>query len=683
MIRSAWKILAAAVFVVVAACTANAMEFPRSPHLAAGPDGRVLGGYQLATGESGTFELFTCDADGGDVFHHGRFNGSLAGVAAAPDGRHYALTRDGALGVYGDEPEDVALPDYRWDMQALAWWRGAPAALNLDNGSFHLAVPGDDRNWTQDDRPIAQADRVARAELIALDGELHLLWSARPGDLSQGEIRHLILRGEIWTEQPSLLLGDVDAFSACAVAAPTPGAPDAQGGLFVAALVADPFGAGGGRVEAFALREGAWEKAAMPAPLRERLGAAHSFAVAGGSLWLDAGPEGAFLTRTGKDGAAGEPAPVAPGVPAEALWSRLAGLATMAALVLLFLLYCRRSKAISRAFPARPPDLLSRGAALGVDWFLASVATAVYHVASGDVRILPDLLARGEVLAMFWVNLIALCVFMGLSEGLFGCTPGKWLAGLHVRSALGGRPTFSQAAIRNIVRILDMYPLAGFPGLVGMVATFLGPRRQRLGDMLARTVVRRHMDLARRRFLLASASPRRLDLLRELGVEVRVQPSDIDEDGVRGATPADTVRLLSQAKARAATEHVQASEVVVAADTVVVLGGSVLGKPKGAADARDMLAKLSGKSHSVFTGVTVWDSATGQGLTDIEETEVEFRELSPGEIDAYVATGDPLDKAGAYGVQTGHLVKQVRGSLSNVAGLPMEKLQGMLAMLDS
>lgn len=674
MTRSAWRTVSTMVLAVLMACAANALDFPRAPHLDAGDAGDVLGGYQLAPGEDGSFELFACSPDGGSILHLGRYNGRLAGVAAAPDGRKYALTRDGALGVYGDDPETVCLPDGRWDMHALVWWRGTPAALTLDNGEFHLATPGDDRNWVRDERTIAAADKVTHAELVATGDELHLLWSPRSGDLSGGEILHHILRDGVWTEQPSIALGDTSVFSAHA---------RTKGELFVAAHVVDPAGAEDENIEARVLRDGAWERTELPKDLRERLAAAHSFASADGRLWLDAGPDGAFLTRLEGGSIQGAPAPVAPGVPAEAVWSRLAGFVTLGALALLFLLYCRRSKTISRNFPGRPPDLLSRGAALGVDWFLASFATAVYHVASGDMRILPDLLARGEVLAMFWVNLIALCVFMGLSEALFGCTPGKWLAGLRVRSAFGGRPTFSQAAARNIVRILDMYPLAGFPGLVGMVAAFLGPRRQRIGDMVARTMVRRHADLAGRRFLLASASPRRLDLLRELGVQVRVQPSDIDEGGVRGDTPADTARMLSQAKARAATENVQAGEVVVAADTMVVLAGAILGKPRDADDARDMLARLSGKSHSVFTGVTVWDSATGQGLTDVEETEVEFRDLSPAEIDAYVATGDPLDKAGAYGVQTGHLVKQVRGSLSNVAGLPMEKLQGMLSMLDS
>ncbi len=96
-----------------------------------------------------------------------------------------------------------------------------------------------------------------------------------------------------------------------------------------------------------------------------------------------------------------------------------------------------------------------------------------------------------------------------------------------------------------------------------------------------------------------------------------------------------------------------------------------------------MLASLSGRSHSVFTGVSVWDTATGQGVTRYEETEVEFRTLSDREIDDYVASGEPMDKAGAYGVQSGFLIRQVRGSLSNVIGLPMEKFREMLSSLDS
>ena len=171
-----------------------------------------------------------------------------------------------------------------------------------------------------------------------------------------------------------------------------------------------------------------------------------------------------------------------------------------------------------------------------------------------------------------------------------------------------------------------------------------------------------------------------------LGVDFSVEPADIDESSFQGDSPGETARLLSMAKAKRAADRITGDlpgPVVVAADTMVILDGTVLGKPRDAAEAAEMLSRLSGRSHMVMTGVTLLDLATGQGVSDIESTEVEMRELTRQEIDSYVASGDPLDKAGAYGAQSGFPVKQIRGSLSNVLGLPMEMLQGMLAILDS
>ncbi len=659
--------MVAAALALLSLFAAAALEFPHSPRLAAAGGGTLLGGYQLAAGDEGTFELFSASAAGGDIRRLGRYNGHLAGVAAAPDGRMLALTRDGSLAAYGDDAETLCHPDDRWRMMALAWWGEGPVAVNLDGGVLSLLRPSGEMSWAPAST-IGPAGPVRRLELAAEGGRLHVLWREADGDLSRGEIRHMVLDGETWREGESLPTGEADALAAFGGDAVT-----------VAARIPDIPGSRDSRVVRQTLRGGVWQNAPLPDALRRRLLEAHSFAAAPGTeaMWLTAGLDGAFL-----GGTTGGTVAVAPGAPEESLWSRAAGFATLLAMLALLVLYCRRSRVMSKNFPGRPPDLLSRGAALGIDWFLSSVAATAYHIASGDVRILPELLARQEFQEMFWVNLAALCLFMGLCEGFFGATPGKWLAGLRVRSAGGGPATFFQGVLRNVLRIVDMFPTAGFPGLVGLVATLFGRERQRIGDMVAATVVRRCASPAERRFLLASASPRREELLRALGVEVRVQPSNIDEDGVKGDTPEETVKLLSMAKARAAMEHVRAGEIVVAADTVVVLDGAVLGKPRDAADAREMLGRLSGRSHSVFTGVTVWDSATGQGLTNLEETEVEFRHLSSGEIDAYVASGDPLDKAGGYGVQSGTLVKQVRGSLSNVAGLPMEKLQGMVAMLD-
>ena len=664
----------------LAACfAAAAADIPHHPRLAAG-NGVAAGGFQTASGDDAAFTLFALENDGQDVLPLGRYNGVLAGVAVDDASRVLALTRDGALGAYGDDAETLAHADSRWTMIALAWWNGAPLAAVQDSGDIYTARPDADAGWVRDDTPLARAGEVARADFAVADGALHLLWHSRPNDLSGGTVRHLELDGARWRELPPLPLGDLTAFAAFPVG----------GRIVVAAMAEDFAGRGKGLFRYRVWRDGGWDlvDAALSgrADLEKRLGDALAFSAcpAGDSsiAWLTTGLDGALLTLAPDGPAPLPPARILAPPPDLGLgWLQWIRLASLAGFVFLLVVYCRRSRALSRAFPARPPDLLSRGAALAADWLLVSIGMTVYHMVNGDVRILAELLASGDVEEMFWANLIALALFMAVMEGLYGRTPGKHLAGLRVRNALGGPPSFTQAALRNVLRLVDMFPLLAFPGLVGAIVSLLTPGRQRIGDFFAATVVRRHRPLRERKYLLASASPRRLELLQALGLDVVVRPSDIDEDAVKEEKPEATVQSLALAKARAAVTD--DGEIVIAADTVVVLDGEILGKPADADDAVRMLSRLSGRSHSVFTGVTVWDTATGQGLTDVEETEVEFRTLSPREIDAYVATGDPMDKAGAYGVQTGHLVRQVRGSLSNVAGLPMEKLQGMLAMLDS
>lgn len=169
--------------------------------------------------------------------------------------------------------------------------------------------------------------------------------------------------------------------------------------------------------------------------------------------------------------------------------------------------------------------------------------------------------------------------------------------------------------------------------------------------------------------VLASGSPRRLELLRRLGVEPTVRPADIDESPRPGEAPADLVMRLATAKAR----DVEAApdELVVAADTVVAVGTRVLGKPRDRDDATRMLGELSGRDHHVLSGVAL---RLGDRLqADVATTRVSFRRLDPREIAWYVATGEPDDKAGAYGLQGAGavLVEGIRGSDTNVIGLPL------------
>lgn len=182
--------------------------------------------------------------------------------------------------------------------------------------------------------------------------------------------------------------------------------------------------------------------------------------------------------------------------------------------------------------------------------------------------------------------------------------------------------------------------------------------------------------------VLASASPRRLDLLREIGIEPIVEPADIDETLDDGVDVAAAVAGLASAKARAvAARHVGEAVLVLGADTLVLLDGQPLGKPTDDDHAAAMLGRLSGREHQVMTGVAIVDASTGSDVGGVETSAVRFRTLSTSEIDTYVATGEPLDKAGAYGIQGGAsaFVEELAGDRSNVVGLPLTLVRRLLA----
>ncbi|MBQ8295465.1 MAG: septum formation protein Maf [Clostridia bacterium] len=183
-------------------------------------------------------------------------------------------------------------------------------------------------------------------------------------------------------------------------------------------------------------------------------------------------------------------------------------------------------------------------------------------------------------------------------------------------------------------------------------------------------------------WILASASPRRKELLKELIEEFEVIPSLADERVEEGLTPRELVqRLACQKATEVAARPCANGKCVLGSDTVVALDGNILGKPKTPAEAKEMLAALSGRVHEVYTGVCI-DYPTAQGRKqqiDAACTSVYFLPLTEETIDAYVATGSPMDKAGAYGIQDGGLVEKIEGSFSNVVGLPVELCAEMIA----
>jgi septum formation protein len=182
------------------------------------------------------------------------------------------------------------------------------------------------------------------------------------------------------------------------------------------------------------------------------------------------------------------------------------------------------------------------------------------------------------------------------------------------------------------------------------------------------------------RLILASASPRRSEIFRGLGLEFEIEPADIDETQLDGEAPAPYVDRVARAKARACARP---GHLTVAADTIVVIDGSVLGKPTDPKDARKMLARLVGREHEVLTAVAILDGTTGASRAAIERSRVRIASMTEPEIDWYVGTGEPLDKAGSYAIQgLGSLfVESVDGNYTNVVGLPVPTLYRLTAEL--
>ncbi len=179
--------------------------------------------------------------------------------------------------------------------------------------------------------------------------------------------------------------------------------------------------------------------------------------------------------------------------------------------------------------------------------------------------------------------------------------------------------------------------------------------------------------------ILASKSPRRIELLARYGIKAESIPADIDETLPENLhTPAEAVEYLSEEKAKAVFRKASEDAVVIAADTLVFIGNETLGKPKDKADAVRMMRLLSGKTHRVVTGMTVLSKE--KTVCESVATDVLFRSLSECEIDAYTDTDEPYDKAGGYGIQSlgGAFVREIRGDYYNVVGLPIARLLEIL-----
>ncbi|MBN1591710.1 MAG: septum formation protein Maf [Candidatus Coatesbacteria bacterium] len=186
------------------------------------------------------------------------------------------------------------------------------------------------------------------------------------------------------------------------------------------------------------------------------------------------------------------------------------------------------------------------------------------------------------------------------------------------------------------------------------------------------------------RIVLASASPRRAFLLERAGIPFDViEPGDVEEGANVSGEPREQAKGLAQLKARSVA--ISTPKVCLGCDTIVAIDSTILGKPSSKDDARSMLQMLSGEWHRVITGVSLIDAATGREYTDYAETEVRFAELGADEIDAYISSGEPFGKAGAYGIQGGasSFVIGLKGPLDNVIGLPVRLVRQMLSKMEA
>jgi septum formation protein len=176
--------------------------------------------------------------------------------------------------------------------------------------------------------------------------------------------------------------------------------------------------------------------------------------------------------------------------------------------------------------------------------------------------------------------------------------------------------------------------------------------------------------------ILASGSPRRKILLKQMKLSFKVLRVDVDESFKKGEKPIHIVKRLSNEKLQKAIQN-KINGIFITADTIVVLKGKVMGKPGDKKDAEKMLRSLSGNTHAVYTGFCVYNSDNGRMITDYEKTLVTFRKLELDEIRAYIDGGSPMDKAGAYGIQDDYgavFIKKINGCYYNVVGLPLTKL---------
>ncbi len=634
--------------------------------------------------EESSYYLFT--AAGSDLARwrrEGPFAGKPVGMIATPEGVELVL-ENGAILRQGDSPEATKSRLHR----------GAPAKLATAaqiGGQWHaaaLAGPGQiilyrltEGEWSPAAPALAIIGLPRQLRLVSWRDHPLLHWRADIGGHLEADLRLAVWEDDDWRYLPSPppLRGHAAAL-------------DRDGSLF---LARDKIAPSPSAVICHVFEEGRWRALAyLPTAVAGifRRGTGAAIAPLGGDiLFIHADTASLRAWQATAD-------PVLRWRSEFEIWNH--GPAAAGTIILFLLLVAGGaallllSRALRRSLQGKNRRLaaaaigglaspLDRSLAFAVDAILLLPLPLAYRWTSSDNTPLL-LIPERDHLTFYWLWVGGICLYLAIAEYATGCSVGKRLLGLRVRDLAGRRLAMRQAVLRNLGRILDFWPVTIFgvhmPYLIGLLLISFMPRRQRLGDLFGRTVVRYHTPLNRREIVLASSSPRRRLLLQQMGLAFRVEVPAIDENRERRGNAEEMALTLAQRKAEAVCQRLRGSELIIAADTIVVFGDRIIGKPQDRDEARRILRLLSGQTHRVLTAVAIIDRATEERWARVVASEVQMRDLGDEEIEAYVSSGEADDKAGAYAAQeTGdRFIREIRGSVSNVVGLPLEALEEML-----
>ncbi len=706
-----WLILGA--FLLLCGCQNT---YDGDVRITAGKDGGLLAvaSYNsLGKPELISLRRFSLTASGKDfkLTDAGEYRGILAGMHRAENG-YYLIFSDGAVFILEDGAVKLKrLSERVQDFRLISACGNAATlyALNYTPAKTIELLKFDSgaNKWEDYKLPLPEPGMIAAAEVSIYKDSPLVFWKTVDGELPSAGIRGAYYQNYKW----HYLLGPTDAlyrgaFTVCGL----------ETGIFLwqESLFTSNSTSGGLLSYYDATSEaGGWHlfsAKTMPASDLARTVSLSSSTYAN-RLWV---------CRLGVDGvriaysdAVAKNIWHEVGTPAEKEVSAFDSpwlmpvLAFFFALIVIRLMRRRMQNVLKKAgrlYPGRffpVPTVASpidRAVALAIDGFIVSPFPLAYFGFTVDMfnkgagagafqssmeLVIAQIMGAGG-LTVVWLWLAALIIYSFFAELFFRRTIGKKLLDLEVRSVDGSKARLSQILLRNLLRLVDFYPVSIGGShiwyLIAMLSVSVTRRRQRVGDLFARTIVRKVVSVNKRHLILASASPRRRELLSELGYNFSVEPANVDEVILSGVDPREMVERISSDKARAVAQNSAPDALVIAADTAVILDGRILGKPNNRQDALKMLKDLSGKTHQVITAVTIVDNSSGQFLEGSDMTEVTMRNISDELIHEYIATGEADDKAGAYAIQGegGKFVTTVTGSVSNVIGFPVELVQEML-----